>query len=546
MCRIYYEGKWYEADEIRGKTVHYQKKISALQLEKEEILGLYLKRDVEMLCLMFALYDCGVAFLPLDLHAPKERNDNIVRTAGIHKVLANETCDVLASVLRVEMLEEREEIQIADGTVAYCIATSGTTGVPKIVQTGKEAFALWMCDFAQVLELEEGGSIVCMSDYTFDMFMIESLFAREYGMDIILAGDKDTKNAVRLSKLIRIQKPRYIQATPSRMKMIGLVDTSYHCLEETQQIWLGGERIGQELLARLQGTGKKIINIYGPTETTVCCMTSDVSNGKENIGKPLAHSQVRLLNCEETECKEGEEGELCVGGMCLFDGYRGEEELTKNSMIFFEGQWLYQTGDLAVREGDKFVYAGRKDGQVKLRGYRVELGEIEHCLGQITGITDICVVVSEKEELCVYYVSDGIVLEEEMIALAGKYLPDYMIPYRYLRVEEIPMTGHGKRDRMALRSCYFKRTNLLKKENLSEKDEVSRKVVDFLRKKLGREDMTEDTELDEAGVDSLMYVEILVEIEEMFGIEFADDKVSFAEMNSARQIADYIKETLPG
>ena len=242
MCKIYYEGRWYGEKEVEENIMEYRAKISGLGIHPEEVTGLYLKRNAQMLFLIFALYDMGIAFLPLDIHVPKQRNDSIIRQAEVTRILADTACDLDAEVVRVELLEHRTEEHMTDSPVAYCISTSGTTGTPKIVQTGRRAFEFWMQDYAEFLKLKEAGSILCMSEYTFDMFMIESLFARRYGMTILLAGDGETENAVRLMKLIRKEKPVYIQATPSRMKMLGMVDREYRCLSETGLAWRGANR----------------------------------------------------------------------------------------------------------------------------------------------------------------------------------------------------------------------------------------------------------------------------------------------------------------
>lgn len=543
MCKIYYEGRWYGEKEVEENIMEYRAKISGLGIQPEEVTGLYLKRDAQMLFLIFALYDMGIAFLPLDIHVPKQRNDSIIRQAEVTRVLADTACDLDAEVVRVELLEHRTEEHITDSPVAYCIATSGTTGTPKIVQTGRRAFEFWMQDYAEFLKLKGAGSILCMSEYMFDMFMIESLFARRYGMTILLAGDGETGNAVRLMKLIRKEKPVYIQATPSRMKMLGMVDREYRCLSETEQVWLGGERIGEELLERLQKTGKRIINIYGPTETTVCCMTADVTSGSERLGAALGHSRIYLL---DDQGNEAEAGEICVAGDCLFDGYRGDKVRTDERFTMHHGEPVYHTGDLAVRQGEDLVYRGRKDGQVKLRGYRVELEEIENYLSHVAGVKDICAAVGEKEELCVWYTAEERLENEVFIRAAGKSLPDYMIPYKYIQVESIPMTANGKRDRKALTGLKAVMAGKADGQGTGEGADKSmeERILKLVREKLEREDITAESKLDEAGVDSLMYVELLVDIEDMFGMEFEDEKVSYKEMNCVRDIAEYVKSRI--
>lgn len=547
MSRIYFEGVWKDEAAVNRKIEEYRAGISSLNRKEGEVLGLYLKRSVNLLCVMFALYELHIPFLPLDAEAPVKRNEKIAEDAGIKCVLANLPCELKnVKVYRVETLDMVKYDTVLNSDIAYCIATSGTTGNPKVVETGRGAFELWMKDFSHFLKLEQGGSMMCMSEYTFDMFMVESLFAKRKGMDIILVSDEEKKNPVKLSKLIRKEKPTYIQATPSRMKMLGMIDPDYQCLAGTKQVWLGGESIGKELLSKLQKAVERVVNIYGPTETTVCCMAGDVSDGDENIGTALSHSKVFLLNEQREEVIDGEEGEICIQGECLFRGYRNNEALTKEKYREWHGRKVYHTGDLAVKEGEVYRYCGRLDTQVKIRGYRVELAEIESSLLEIAGIRDICAAVTQSQEIHVFYVADREILAAEFLERAKSVLPEYMIPYKYTRVEMIPVTTNGKRDRDAL----LQTKTVYRKESLKDIDRNSEgDVADIILKMVQERLETEkgvdlDTKLEEVGVDSLMYVELLVEIEEQFGMEFEDDKVSYKELATVRDIVEYVEERI--
>lgn len=548
MSRIYSGGIWYEEDDIERRIKAYKRKLSALNMGKDEVAGLYLKRNMGMLLLMFAMYELRIPFLPLDINAPDKRNEGIIRQAGILKMIVNTDCNIKgAEIIRIDFADEADEIKSSESDIAYCIATSGTTGKPKIVETGRIAFDTWMEDYSNFLSLNEKGSILCTSEYTFDMFFIETFFARYAGLDIVLAGEEEQKNPLKLTKLIRKENISYIQMTPSRIKMIGFADPQFSSFSRVKQIWLGGECIGSSLLKRLQQKGKRLINIYGPTETTVCCIAGDVTCGEENIGFPLTHSRIYLLDENNNAVSDGQTGELCVSGICLANGYRNNSEETGRRFDEFGGSRLYRTGDMAVRnEEGKYIYKGRQDHQIKLKGFRIEPGEIEKSLGDIAGLKDVCVLLgTEREELVAFYVAEEDIKPQVFMEKAREKLPEYMIPYRYVRIKELPVTVNGKRDKQELMGLLENKSKYKLRKADVRTDDIEGTILKMVKNKLETDkDIDAEENLYDEGLDSLLYVELLVEIEDLYGIEFEEDKVSYKELSNVREIADYVKGVL--
>lgn len=546
MSRIYSGSVWYEKDEIEKRIMEYKRKLSGLDIKKDEVIALYLERNIGMLLLMFAMYELGIPFLSLDINAPDKRNYEIVKEAGICKVLINTDCNINGvETVRIDFANEAESIKNMNSQIAYCIATSGTTGIPKIVETGRIAFDTWMEDYSSFLSLKEKGSILCTSEYTFDMFYIETFFARHEGLDIVLASMEEQKNPLKLVKLIRREKVSYLQMTPSRVKLIGMADPQFDSFADVKQIWLGGECIGEQLLKCVQKTGKKIINIYGPTETTVCCIAADVTYGEENIGTPLAHSTIYLLDQNNQPVNNGQTGEMCVSGVCLANGYYNNPEETGRKFTEYHGKRLYHTGDLAVKRQDgKYIFKGRMDNQVKLKGFRIELGEIEKILERIDTIKDICVLIPpEKEELAVLYVADNDIKPQIFIEKAKEKLPEYMIPYRYVRIKELPVTMNGKRDTQELIHILDSRIEYKAEKINTDNEDIEETILQMVKNKLETDEkISAESNLYDIGLDSLLYVELLVEIEDRYGIEFEEDKISYKALSSVRDIGDYIKQ----
>lgn len=456
MSSIIFKGIKYEEDEIERQKMEVKGIISGLTLEQDEPVALYMVRNVRMLVTIFALYELGIPHIPLDIHAPKDRNRSILNLSGAKYVITNTLCEPDNVIpVDINLAYERTEIKRFNNRIAYIIPTSGTTGEPKLVQIGRHALDTWLYDYKEMLK-KEYRCTVCISDYTFDMFIIETLYAAYTGMDIVLAGEEEQKNPMRLSRLIRENSVDFIQATPSRMRLIGTMDRQYKCLDYVSCVSLGGEKIGNELLQKLNGKSNlRVVNIYGPTETTVCCICGDLTNtNEEYLGIPLNHSHIYLMDENMNLVQRGETGEICVAGECIADGYKNNEEAQKRHFTEWNNIRIYKTGDLAyMNEDGMYVYKGRRDNQIKLRGYRIELEEIERFIMEIENICGAVVCVREgKEELEAYYVSSdgGHVHSRTIIEYLKSKLPEYMIPYRYIKIREFPITSGGKIDRKAL------------------------------------------------------------------------------------------------
>lgn len=554
MSCIIFKGIRYEKDEIERQKTEIKGIISALTLTKDNPVALYMVRNMRMLVTIFALYEMGVPFIPLDINAPKDRNRCILSLSEARYCIANTTCKLEnIQVVDINLTDEKSEIKEFNSRIAYIIPTSGTTGEPKLVQVGRNALDTWLQDFNEIMKTQYKCTL-CMSDYTFDMFMIEALYAVYMGMNIVLVGEDEQKNPMRLSRLIRDNSVDFIQATPSRMRLIGTMDRNFKCLDAVRCISLGGERIGKELLSRLkEKKGLRIINIYGPTETTICCICGDLTDADEEyLGVPLKHSQIYLMDNDMNPVHIGKAGEICVAGECIADGYKGNMEAQKRQFTEWNNLRLYKTGDLAcLNDKGMYVYIGRKDNQVKLRGYRIELQEIEHYILQIENISDAVVgVIEGKDELTAYYISsDGRSVENRIIIdYLKQKLPEYMIPYRYMQLYEFPITSGGKVNRKSLCKQNYSNTSgegaVCYNNNIGI-DNINKIIIGLINRRTEKgEKITENSKLTDIGIDSISYMEVIVEIEEKYGFKFEDDKLSFKEISTVGELAEYVKEMI--
>jgi len=256
-------------------------------------------------------------------------------------------------------------------------------------------------------------------------------------------------------------KVTHLQCTPSMARMLVMNDEAGQALRQVQHLMIGGEALPGALVHDLQGlSDAHIENMYGPTETTIWSTTETAlgDTGLVNIGRPIANTQVYILDDGGNVVPVGSAGELCIGGAGVTRGYWQREDLTNDRFIadpFSDGGRLYRTGDLVRwRTDGKIDFLGRLDNQIKLRGYRIEIGEIESRLEEIDGINQAIVILREDtpgdKRLVAYLQASSAVKDVEIRADLSSNLPDYMLPAHFVRLEQFPLTPNKKIDRKAL------------------------------------------------------------------------------------------------
>ena len=344
--------------------------------------------------------------------------------------------------------------------LAYLIYTSGTTGVPKGVAVEHHQLTTFVHGMQDRVGFPAGSAILALTSVSFDIFGLESLLALAAGMTVALLDDEEIGDLTRFGAAIRRHDVRTVQVTPSRLAMVVEADPALAGLAGVERLLVGGEPLPDALLRRVQGSfGGRIFNLYGPTETTIWSTAKDLTGADEvTVGTPIANTRVYVLDPQRRLLPAGAAGELCIGGDGVARGYHGAPPGTEGRFVadpFRAGARMYRTGDLARwRPDGELQVLGRRDTQVKVRGYRVELGEIEDVLLAQPGVA-ACVVNARPDgrgdtTLCAYLVGDD---EPDPAALRrglGARLPDYMVPAFFVRLAALPLTVNGKVDRRRL------------------------------------------------------------------------------------------------
>jgi amino acid adenylation domain-containing protein len=483
--------------------------LRTLGVGPEVIVSILMERSLEMVVSLLAVLKAGGAYLPLDVSYPAERVRYMMDDAGIEVLLTHraveqkrrEVCDGNSSTVRVVCVdEEREEIErqsaaneksgdersgVSADNLAYVIYTSGSTGRPKgvmIPHCGLVNYLHWAVEAYQV---REGTGTLLHSPLGFDLTVTSIYAPLLAGRSISIVSETDGLEGLSHA-LSRSQGLSLLKVTPAHLEVLGQSLASEEAAGRTRTLIVGGEALLGEQLRYWQRNAHetRVINEYGPTETVVGCCVYEVKadesfEGGVPIGRPIANTQLYILDERMRPVGVGVSGELYIGGAGVGRGYLNRAELTAERFVpdpfgEEEGGRLYRTGDVARYRGDgEIEYVGRADRQVKVRGYRIELGEAEAELSGLEGVRQSAVeVIGEGiEKRLVGYVvmeeagtgaeaeaRDGAreraketeSVEEELRRKLRERVPEWMVPSVIVKLREMPLTANGKIDRSAL------------------------------------------------------------------------------------------------
>ncbi|MHB0874918.1 MAG: non-ribosomal peptide synthetase, partial [Anaerolineae bacterium] len=436
------------------------------------IVAICLERSFDLITAMLASLKCGAAFLCLDPAYPRERLafmlDDSAATplltdsehlAHLEGVAQSAICLDREREVLVQLAPERPEVEVEAGDLAYVIYTSGSTGTPKGVLLEHGGLSNLTHFLTAYLDLGPGSRVLQFASPSFDAAVSEVAMALASGACLVLA-DRDTLTAPdELAALLEREAVTMVTLPPSLLRYL-----PRRPLPELGTIISAGEACSGEIV-EAWGSGRRLLNGYGPSEATVAASYWD-SGGEPcpwrsvPIGRPIANVQMHVLDAAMRPLPLGTVGELYVGGAGVGRGYLNRPELTAERFVdspFAVGERLYRTGDLARWLPDGSVAClGRADNQVKVRGFRVELGEVESALRSHPAVREAVVTVGRSDgseaRLVAYVVSeDGNELDvtdlREHVRLS---LPDYMVPALFVAMEQLPLSPNGKVDREAL------------------------------------------------------------------------------------------------
>ncbi|MBJ7312355.1 non-ribosomal peptide synthase/polyketide synthase [Rugamonas sp. CCM 8940] len=442
----------------------------ALGLAPDDRVAICMQRGVSMIVALMAVLKAGAAYVPLDPHYPQHRlayllDDSAPVALLTESALLPQLPATAAACICVDQLPSTRECDnpapagLHGGHLAYVIYTSGSTGQPKGVMVEHRSLvnlwqALAITAFAQVPEHARIGVNAAIS---FDA-SLKNIVQLLSGHCLLLIPQDIRADGAALARWLVEQQIDVFDCTPSQLELLcqaGLLEQPA-CAGKTALI--GGEAIGAAAWQRLQRSGMAAFNVYGPTECTVDATIAAIHGGapRPHIGRPIANAQLYILDPQRQVVPIGTTGEIYIGGAGVARGYLNRPELSNERFIanpFGEGR-LYRTGDVARWLADGTIdYLGRNDFQVKLRGFRVELGEIEACLAACDGVEEAVVLARAQDggELrLVAYLTGSPGSAAQLRGALARQLPEHMLPAAYVTLERFPLTPNGKLDRAAL------------------------------------------------------------------------------------------------
>jgi amino acid adenylation domain-containing protein len=450
------------ADAVAGRLLEHG-------LGREDIVGICLPRRLDALIAIYGVLKAGAAYLPLDLAQPIARRRFMLSDTGAAAVITT-------SALRSDLTPEATQVLTWDGDglaerasapaptaigpalddLAYVIYTSGSTGKPKGVMIEHRSLAAFAHWGVSAFSADELSRVFAATSFGFDMSLFELTIPFAAGGTLILADSfREIADAERHDVTLVNTVPSLMAAALSETNLPASVRTAVFC----------GETLPPDVAEKVHGQRgiERVVNAYGPTEDTVYSTAGDVPAGRRpTCGRPFPGTQVYLLDPDLKLAAAGAEGEICLGGAGLARGYLGREELTRERFVEQplgpDGpERVYRTGDLGRWEPDgSLQHLGRLDHQIKLRGVRIEPGEIEQALVRHPGVAQALVVARERAaggKLLVAYVVRSPGADPDRHALRDllrKTLPAPMVPSAFINLDALPLNANGKLDRARL------------------------------------------------------------------------------------------------
>lgn len=534
-----------------------------IDISNNNMVGILLNRTTSLLSTIYSCYKNRVTYIPIDPNWPDERINAIISASDLNVVITIKEYHNRINAPQIIVVDKDDNIefnkQFPDNDISYILYTSGSTGEPKGVEVKLKSLLNFIDGVSEIIDFSPFKRIACLSAVTFDIFFLESIMALEKGLTVVLANEDEQRNPKLTEKLLQENDVDMIQMTPSRMQLLLNHDTELSCLKHVKEIMIGGEPFPISLLRTLKKkTTAKIYNMYGPTETTIWSTVSELTEkGKIDIGRPIKNAVIYIVNESLSILPNGEAGEICIAGEGLAKGYVGRSDVTNQNFLYLPQKpniKIYRTGDLGrYLPDDNLEYLGRSDNQIKIRGHRIELEEIENKINQFDGINQSIVITLEMSEtdkvLQAFYTSDNPIEHRGLINYLSSKLPEYMVPVIFKRVENFIQTTNGKIDRKRVFECEEIKTDssIKQNENIGELSDIQRKVFKVIISNLDPQvagNITLETEFAEAGLDSITFIKLVVALESEFDFEFADEMLLITKFSTVESMVEYVESEI--
>jgi len=531
-------------------------------VEPGTLIGISAERSLEMILSMLAIHKIGAAYVPLDTAYPEDRINYMIKDSGLELILSDhdttlnlpdrkiETINI--SRLSAEIEQESSDSPLVDikpDDLAYVIYTSGSTGYPKGVMITHSNLVNFTRLVPKVLDMFDDDIYLQTASITYALSVRQIFVPLSHGVKLVIANPMAIQDPIELFKLIKDEKISLVDFVPSHWRSCNVILNEMNETDRADLLNNNLRRIvtvGESLLPDLPSDWKnkfnhdaQIVNIFGQTETTGIITNFKVTENNLNIssvvpiGEPIPDTNVHILDPENlSPVKNGEVGELCISNPCVGKGYLNDPGLTESKFVHNKignsNYPLYRTGDFArLSVNGSIEYLGRSDQQVKIRGIRVELGEIESVILRKSAVKNVALVPQTRTNLGTFLVAflsakeNQVINADDLKIFVKDNLPTHMIPVSFIILDELPRNPNGKIDRKKLME-YKVPANEIDLSEDSSLSETEQKLVSIWKKLLETNSVKKtDNFFDDLGGDSLLAVHIFLEIEKEFGKRMA-------------------------
>ena len=534
---VEYNGTHYTYGELDRFTYKIAMFLQNRKITAEDIVAVYMERSWLSVCTTIGILRAGAAFLPIDKKVPTNRIEKILEIANA-KVLFCDTVPDISEMIDINLVDINhiiaeedfsgmlKEAEINDYTLAYVIFTSGTTGEPKGVMIEHGGLSNHIAEKVRLLELDSQSIVAHNASIGFDISVWQILAPLSCGGQVVIFSEKSILHISRFLKIIEKEMVTVLEVVPTYLNVIISECEKRTVHNNLSYVISTGEELSKAIVERWFSVMPDIplVNAYGPTEASddIAHYIISKSDVFEHIpiGMPIRNAKFVIMLDEELS----EQGELWVSGICVGRGYIGNIEETQKyfSIDKITGERIYKTGDIVSKSEDgKYYYHGRIDSQIKLRGNRIEIREVESSIMDFEQIREAAVIYNqEKEELYAVFTAANVIDIERLQMYLKKKIPYYMIPSFFKQIPEIPVDINGKTDIRIIRKMISDR-----KDNISIYNE--KKVCELIKEIMKLDALPKDenwkNDLTIIGLESLSTIQLIVSIEETFGFEF-DEK----------------------
>lgn len=519
------------------------KHLLTFNIQTGDIIGLAVDRSPEMVIALLAILKTGAAYVPLDPEYPKDRVEFMMEDSSAkllltsdklkgHFISATQEVIIEDAINKLDNYTANEPDTIVIGNdLAYVLYTSGSTGKPKGVQIKHHNLVNFLLSMQKEPGLNSQDNLLAVTTISFDIAGLELFLPLLTGAKLIITDTITAKDGRALIDLVAEHQITVMQATPYTWRV--MLEAGW----ETKfpiKILCGGEALPKDLINKLNARCNELWNMYGPTETTVWSTVKLIRNDTDiTIGKPIDNTQVYIVDEQLNNLTDGTIGEIFIGGDGVAKGYLNRPELTAERFVDdlfsgIAGSKMYRTGDLGkIREDGEIICLGRIDHQVKVRGYRIELEEIEQNLLKEDKIKQAVVIAREDtpgHPRLVAYIIVSEQLNDNYLKVQFDswqhnllaVLPEYMVPDDFVIMDTIPITPNGKIDRKALPKpdqSHIQRSG----ELVAPRTSNEKLVADIWQELMGLENISVFDNFFELGGRSLVAVQIMARIEKETG-----------------------------